>query len=438
MPPSRSRLGCRTCKKRRVKVRAMTVIPRHQALGLTQTYLARQCDESRPWCQKCTLFRIPCDYSPADTHPSLVVPAPEGPASRPRGRGRPRRDWNAWATQTLISDATPSQSPDDNEMQLNVDDLELLRHYRTKAVATLGTDSLWSKGVPQLASRYPGILSLILALSAYHMARQTPEDLPRLHHLAEQHMADALPRAKLLLGDIDSTTAAPALYVTSVLICYTVFAQGPRPGNLLMVAEGEHVPWLSLLRGVRLVVLSLGWDHIFSGVLAPYAPKPGVAEDTKCDTPPRGLRTDGVEDWRSSLAHISELINTCDEDDLRSIYKQTLTVLLSSFEATFGQGYHAWEAPGTMQSIMSWLYQIRQPFITALAQMSPIALIILGHFCVLLRTLEGYWFIEGWAVHIMNEILHISKESRESLSWPCQYLGLIDHPCLKSTAGWNF
>lgn len=72
---------------------------------------------------------------------------------------------------------------------------------------------------------------------------------------------------------------------------------------------------------------------------------------------------------------------------------------------------------------MVWIYQLDDIYIAGLNKKEPVSLIILGHFCVLLRTLEEYWFIEGWAVHIMDEILRTSEARRRWLFWPIAYLG---------------
>ncbi|KAM3515853.1 hypothetical protein MY11210_000624 [Beauveria gryllotalpidicola] len=60
-----------------------------------------------------------------------------------------------------------------------------------------------------------------------------------------------------------------ALYIVTVLMCFTAFAQGPSSGDLLLVTQQGLVPWMSLLRGVRFVLETVGSCTILSGILAP-------------------------------------------------------------------------------------------------------------------------------------------------------------------------
>ncbi|KAJ1324014.1 hypothetical protein MN608_10073 [Microdochium nivale] len=122
--------------------------------------------------------------------------------------------------------------------------------------------------MPRLGFRCPCILNLALALSAHHMGRSSrlPTGTARLRMVAQQQIAAALWEATVLLGDFDGY-GNPALYMIPVLMCFTALAQGPRQGNLLVANDGS-VPWMSLLRGVRLVISTSGWSLIFSRPLA--------------------------------------------------------------------------------------------------------------------------------------------------------------------------
>jgi hypothetical protein len=86
-PHRKSRAGCANCKSRRVKVRFLIFpdtqmhIPvpdrsrsqnrcnhgAHMQHLLTET---SQCDETRPYCRKCQIYGISCDYSTAEVQPS--------------------------------------------------------------------------------------------------------------------------------------------------------------------------------------------------------------------------------------------------------------------------------------------------------------------------------------------------------------------------------
>lgn len=377
-----------------------------------------QCDEAKPECGNCVRFGVSCDFSPIP--PQSLRDTPQPPkATR---KGRPRSDWASWAEQIRLTSAGTSSRCAFSSKGLNVEDLELFYNYMMNTAGTMGDETgLWSQGVPRLGFQQPGILSLILALSSYQLARLQPLDSSRFLSLAEQHMTPALQSATGLLQHLSSENSS-ALYITAVLICFTAFAKGPSPGDLLIVSNDGQVPWLSLIRGVRLVVHTVGWSYIFSGVLAPCFPKPDEGRDKKAPSP-SPLPPNEIEDWRSSLDGISDLIEVCSEQQLRQTYRHDLAELKGCCESTFGKGHHAGvNVDGQMQIVFHWIYQLEDSFVAGLTQKDPIALIILGHFCVLLRTLERYWFLEGWASHIMEEILKSSNASRKWLDWPVRYL----------------
>ena len=297
--------------------------------------------------------------------------------------------------------------------------------YMNHTARTLGHDSLWLEGVPELGFQYPCILSLVLAFSAHHQARRQPADAPRLLPLAERHSNKALQSATQLLQYLDKANS-PALYISSVLICFTAFANGPTPGNLLLVAEDGQVPWLSLLGGVRLVINTMGWSSVFSGPLAKHFPGSEESNETakERDSPKAESSEPGNdENWRSSLNEISDLIPVFAEEPFRTAYATELARVTQCYETTFGRGRDAaHDTQGQMQTIMSWIYGVDDTFVEGVKRRDPIPLIILGHFSVLLRTLEQYWFVEGWGPHLMQEILRISEASGKWLRWPKEFL----------------
>ncbi|CAG1969776.1 unnamed protein product, partial [Fusarium graminearum] len=368
-------------------------------------------------------FGVWCDFSPQPPRPH-ASPDPRS-ESQPRGPGRPRSDWESWAEQIQCHAA---ESAIERSEHLNTMDLELFHNYMTKTANTLhdGTQPhLWSEGAPRVGFQHNCILKLILSLSSYHLAKLKPIDKPRYLLAAETHLTTALQPATVLISRLGGDNS-PAAYLTSVLICFVALAKGPSPGNILLTNIEGHVSWLHLLRGVRSVVEVAGWSGIFSGVLAEYAPIPSgdITEDsTATDT---ALMVEGIEDWRSSLTDISHAINGTTEGKLKNAYEHELGALKSCFERTFGRRKNAaLDAVGKLEDVIGWIYRLEDDYMEGLRQRDLIPMVILGHFCVLLRTVEvRHWFIHEWASHIMKEILAISQDSRQWLSWPISYLNL--------------
>ncbi|KAG5806314.1 hypothetical protein H9Q74_012680 [Fusarium xylarioides] len=313
-------------------------------------------------------------------------------------------------------------------LSTNMMDLELFHTYMTRTASTLGDGSgsgtlLWSEGAPRVGFQHNCILKLILSLSSFHLARIKPLDEQRYSLIAETHLTAALQPAMILISNLGGDNS-PAAYLTSVLICFIALAKGPSPGNLLLTNIEGQVSWLHLLRGVRLVVESAGWSSIFSGMLAEYAPKPSSDTLEHNETTHPALMAEGVEDWRSSLNGISNLIALSAEEKLGNVYDRELQALTDCFERTFCKGQDAaLDTVGRLQDVIGWVYRLGDDYMEGLRQGDLISTVILGHFCVLLRTVEAqFWFMHGWAAHIIGEILVISPNTRQWLSWPIAYL----------------
>ncbi|KAF5536585.1 sterol regulatory element-binding ECM22 [Fusarium napiforme] len=380
------------------------------------------CDEVKPQCGKCVQFGVWCDFSPVPPGPQpSPSPQPEGQSRRP---GRPRSDWTSWAEQ-IRAHATEFATP---SLSMNVMDIELFHTYMTRTASTLGDGSgsgtlFWSEGAPQVGFQHNCILKLILSLSSFHLARVKPIDEKRYSLIAETHLTAALQPAMVLISNLGGDNG-PAAYLTSVLICFIALAKGPSPGNLLLTNIEGQVSWLHLLRGVRLVVESVGWSSIFSGMLAEYAPTPsGDTPEQNAATNPASM-VGGIEDWRSSLNSISNLIAQLAEETLVHVYDRELEALTDCFERTFCQGQDAaLDTVGRLQDVIGWVYRLEDDYMQGLRQGDLVSTVILGHFCVLLRTVEAqFWFIHGWPAHIIEEILAFSPTSRQWLSWPIAYL----------------
>ncbi|KAJ4089545.1 hypothetical protein NW769_013352 [Fusarium oxysporum] len=380
------------------------------------------CDEVKPQCGKCVQFGVWCDYSPQPpASQASISPQPDNQSRRP---GRPRSDWTSWAEQ-IRSHAAESAA--ESSGHLNTMDLELFHNYMTRTASTLGDGSsqslLWSEGAPRVGFQHNCILKLILSLSSYHLARLKPIDGQRYSLIAETHLTAALQPAMMLISNLGGDNS-PAAYLTSVLICFVALAKGPSPGNLLLTNIEGQVSWLHLLRGVRLVVESTGWSSIFSGMLAEYAPIPGDDTSEHSATTDPALMVGGIENWRSSLNGISHLIAQLAEEKLGNADDRELQALTACFERTFHKGQDAaLDIVGKLQDVVGWVYRLGDDYMEGLRQRDLISTVILGHFCVLLRTVEAqFWFMHGWAAHIIGEILVISPNSRQWLSWPIAYV----------------
>lgn len=386
-----------------------------------------QCDEAKPECGSCVRFDVACDFLP---WPDRKAWASKAPRPDVKGPGRPRANWSCRRV-SLVTAPTPEEQSSlvklsctaETSLPLDVESLELFHHYMATTAATLGDAGLWRDEAPKLGRQHPCIHHIILSISAHHLAKLRPVGSPRYLLLAEQHYEAAVRGATSMLPHLDIDNCQ-AMYIVTVLICFTAFAKGPAPGDLLLIAGRGSVPWLSLLQGVRLVLESIGSHVVFTGILTPrhHKAEPEMSS-RKCKGGVAQLVPEQVRqphylgwDWRKSFKRVVDLASSHPDAALAAMYKAEIESLAQCFETTFGaESVPKCDTQGQVSVIMAWVYSLRPEFLEGLEQKAWLAVAMLGYFAVLLQTVERYWFIEGWSSHILREVKQILGQDFDDL-----------------------
>ncbi|KAK8146677.1 hypothetical protein G3M48_002730 [Beauveria asiatica] len=336
--------------------------------------------------------------------------------------------------------------------ELGVDDLALLHHYHTVTAPTLGDARLWRDAAPRLGREHPCIFHIMLSLSAYHVVRlrgpattTTTSAADCRLRLAEHHYEAAVRLAVPMLPRLDVGNCQ-ALYIVTVLICFTAFARGPSSeGDLLLVAQQQGlVPWMSLLRGVRFVIETVGSSTVFSGFLAPVPETTpdeascrggggGGGGGGACRSGCGGVSARRAWNWRETLGRIQDVAakrkTGSDANDAAAaakMYERAIESLTRCFETTFGEEKEEEEEKedaavpkkcthGQVHVVMAWAYTLDPDFVAKLAERDHVSLVLLGHFAILVQTLGRYWFIEGWGEHILRQVRQILGEDWNDL-----------------------
>ncbi|KAH8896054.1 hypothetical protein GQ53DRAFT_743955 [Thozetella sp. PMI_491] len=290
--------------------------------------------------------------------------------------------------------------------------MELLYHYQSHTSLTLGDTSMWRDKVPRLAFRHHCILHLILAMAALHQIRIHPASAARFEERANAHLDVGTRQATTLLPSLDESNCT-MLYVATVLICSCTFAKGPGPGHLLVIAEGDEVAWWELFRGVRIVVDRIGIAAIFSGELGPLP-----SDDTEQSSITGRIDFDYIE-WEDAVRLLSELVAQASEESMGPC-QQAVSVMTWCYKHTFGISVNAKRhVEGRFERVMTWLYFLPDEFVSGLKTLEPAPLVILAYFTPLLQLLEGFWYMRGWAAHVLHGINGILPPAYgQWLQWP--------------------
>ncbi|CAG8976332.1 hypothetical protein HYALB_00005739 [Hymenoscyphus albidus] len=238
-PHRKTRTGCSTCKRRKIK-----------------------CDEQRPACTNCRKHSVQCDYlllttstggSPTSTPP---IPAQSGTSLLPLAIGPLR------------------QSPlPQNPLPLNLRDLELLHHYTTSTCLTLSSDpslkALWRINVPQIGFRADYVMHTILSISALHLAHYLPEKREYYAAQGKAHHQSGLRMATSLLANVTNDNC-DSIYIFSTMTLFITLATSRTSEDFLLLRNETNGGWLELLKGTYFIIRNYEHSLINSSLSAMF------------------------------------------------------------------------------------------------------------------------------------------------------------------------
>ncbi|KAH7161977.1 hypothetical protein B0J13DRAFT_432118 [Dactylonectria estremocensis] len=391
----KSRAGCTNCKRRKVK-----------------------CDEIKPICENCVRFALPCSYSP-NVVQGIEQERSLSEATTKRSRGRPRKDWAALALDkesirgNKIVSPTSSSSPNlpqlaaqgVQDLMPNIDHLDLMYVWTNYTIATLGNMEMWRDHISPLSFRCPYLYYSMLALAAQHSVLLKPLEVERysalgieLHSAAIRHAAE-LPESSL-------RKEALPFCAFAMLVGVFYFAKGPSHGNLLVRSTDGKMAWVSVFEGLRSVDTVCEFSKPFYSLLVGEHGSQGVG----------GCAETGQSAiWLRPLDDLRRMIERTD-DSSRTVYIRMVNNLVKCYQNTFDAENSLLEK---LQADMLWLYQVDSDFLRYLEAKSPIPLILLAYFAVVLRSLDSFWFMEGWSKHLFKEVADILDPNYSNwLDWP--------------------
>ena len=308
-----------------------------------------------------------------------------------------------------------------NISDLSVEEMELWHHYLMVMCPEISDDPaslrFWQINIPRTGFTNHFVLHLTLALSAFHLSRRSPERRYACLAQAEKHETIALQAITPILPCLNSMNCE-ALYAASTLICFCYLAKGPQPGEFIAFSETGNAQWLILLGGTR-SILSSKRAELQSAVFEPMAQESALHEPVKS-------KRDLVPAYRKPLEELRLYIegkSSTDEMGAR-ICLRMLDTLASSFRNIYDPiSESGLDDRRHSPEVFGWLYRLPDEFCQLLKDKHQAALVILAHFVVILKELDHFWFMKGWAEHVMAGIhSYIGKENEDLIKWPMQQI----------------
>ncbi|QYT02676.1 Zn(2)-C6 fungal-type domain-containing protein [Trichoderma simmonsii] len=413
---TKSRTGCAECRRRRVK-----------------------CGEEKPSCRHCFRRSIPCLYpsqDPLPIHPakassspmSVVTAATSNTASATAAQ-LPQSPLPAATSSRCHSPLGRVEKSDGAIPTYTIKDMALLHHWTwstSKSVADFPDVSrYWQTVFPQIAFEHTFVMHAILSLAALHQAYLYPERRKQLTMEAMRYHNQAIHGFQRGIEHMNDGNS-DALFAWSSLNIIYVFATY---GQLYDDVELDMTPaarksrvlgveWLPMVRGVEAILhpvyqhvrfgplsslLSTGnWDH-----LDPDSER--VADDER-------FRNLG-DIWADSGDH--------------EIYDKTLFLLRKSlaymkqFETMNAETAGTLTYNRRLSGPIVWVLTTPGEYFQRLHQRQPHAMLLFAYFGVVIHSLNGYWFFEGWGRNIVEVVEELLGEYwKPWTEWPKQAVGL--------------
>ncbi|KXH35619.1 hypothetical protein CSAL01_02842 [Colletotrichum salicis] len=436
-PHKKSRDGYDMCKKRRIKARSpsdFTLLKSPTQLQLRALNTKFRLGHSS-YASHDAFNRLPHSHK-SKTNKGRHNPPQDGYSTRhnhlhPSGAssaGTPSHTSSPCTSTSTATESLPLAASLDviARWTWTVDELALLHHFLTCPALDHGDATIWRQKVPLLAFENHSVLHLLLAMSAFHLATIKPDERARYQSLADKHYETGLRQTMEIMPRLGHDTAG-VLYIAATLVR---FSRGPAPGNLLIVSHGVEVAWFELLRGVRLVIETVGFEAIFSGVLGPIlseeGPSPSKDPSGQVSVSASSSIMSRLVTWEPALGRITQLVADSADSD-QGTYRKTIDFVSLAFKQTFRTSAEPISASeGKMEVMMACIYRT-DDFVRCLKEKKSIALLLLGHFAVLVRTLEWLWYMRGCANHILRGVAsNLDAPYLDFLQWPSKEIERLD------------
>ncbi|PYH42151.1 Zn(II)2Cys6 transcription factor domain-containing protein, partial [Aspergillus saccharolyticus JOP 1030-1] len=417
----KSRLGCRNCKRRRIK-----------------------CDEIKPHCTNCIRHAIGCDYSsqPRD----LSSPPTEGsPSTTSSTSDRAEGEYTYYTStptnfkppirthgpsrasiQQSHSIAQPPRELAKRPFEFTATDMALFHHFLTSKDLT-AVQPRAQEQLCRLGFIHHFVLRLLLAFSGFHLVRTSPGGR-WTHYMgtardffseADRHLQLAVQEVTALIPQL-SPEIAPAMYASTVFIFLASLAKGPQPGEYLAFQDDGAAGYLGLFLGVR-SILELCQNDIPTEVFAISGEDDYPSEATSHLRNPDTDST-GVGNYEHHLNTLRQLVSlkVLDSDPRSASYHRMVNHLHYCLHALQEKSH----GMGLFPLIFAWLYQLPDDLVRDLRDGVPVSLILFAFFAGLLHQLDGVWCIRGWSRHIVRGIYQrLEAEYRPFIQWPVEQVG---------------
>jgi len=280
----------------------------------------------------------------------------------------------------------------------------------------------WMTELPKIALSCDYLTHGMMSTAALHLAYLRPGQLERYQLLSVQHQDVALGPFQIAMSNI-TTENCNQVFGFSLLLMVSHFASfralefffpSPVAGN------NGLSDWVIWHRGCQ-TILNQARESITSGPLAPL-----IGEEQRARIYTEAAKQLSGDENDKSLENVLRCL-----DESPSIKASTTVAELEAYKDATTRLRRLLKASSqTEDSVIRrafasiWPVVISDTFIQLLSQLQPLALVIMAHYCLLIKNCHSCWYMEHRAYHMFDAVKrNLSEEWTIYIEHPLRVLG---------------
>lgn len=289
--------------------------------------------------------------------------------------------------------------------------VELLHHYVSVACLTIGTAKnmhVWQVSIPRLALSHEFLMQGLLSISALHLSTLQPARHIELIRQATMAEHKALPSYRQFVSDNKPDKIHAVFAFAGFLVPYLLSVSGwlDTPVGRIPSHDDPLPHWFYVLRGL-VSMCAQSWFELANGPFSPLLVRTIAPVD--CNRNPDDVH----------LVNIYGLL----EQNTRPTSEDVKTLLLcraalDELRRVAALPYSPCKTLDTTAVVYIWPGSISEQFVLLLHQHRPEALVILAHYCVMLKRVNSCWYLKGVGSSMLIAIENaLENEWRPWISW---------------------
>ncbi len=266
---------------------------------------------------------------------------------------------------------------------------------------------LWLVAIPQLALSYEFLMHGLLALSALHLSTLQPARKSELVRVATMAESKALPTFRDMVSRNEPGNISAVFAFAGFVIPYVVAQSAWLDAPMAEIPCRNKPHWLLMARGL-IDLMRVNWSALEQG---PFGP---LLERTA---------TPHIKSWNPDDKQYAKMHGMLKRnEETREDEERALVVLEGAVEELRRAACLPY-APNIVVTVQSAVYfwpgTVSQEYIELVYDRRPEALVILAHYCVLLKQIHWIWYLKDVGLNMLAAIQReLDAKWRPWIQWP--------------------